>query len=370
MSRGISRDDKLRMKKIFFTVGPSEIYPTVPYHLESAIQQHILSMSHRGKEFSALYQQTEVLLKKLLSIPDEYSVFFLGSSIEAMERIIENTVEKTSFHFVDGAFSQKAASIAKELGKHVVEIPAPENSAYDFSAVSIPETAEIIFITENDTSTGLIFPHDEIYALKKRYPDKLIAVDLVSSAPYSAIDFSKIDMAFFSGQKGFGIPAGMSVLVVSPAAIEKTEELRKKGSIIGTYHNFLTLQKSRGNWQTPETPNVLNIYLLRHVLQDLEKEGIAQIRKNIDMKATLLYDSFDSNEDFESYVSDPVYRSPSTLVIKVKGGSSPIRQHLAKEGIVVGSGYGKYKDEHIRIANFPAHTIPQVKKLLDLLGIS
>jgi len=358
------------IKKIYFTVGPSEIYPTVPHHLEQAIQQQVLSMSHRGKEFSVLYQQTEVLLKKLLSIPDEYAVFFLGSSIEAMERIIENTVEKTSLHFVDGAFSQKAAGIAKELGKDVVKIPAPESSVYDFSEVSIPENAEIIFITENDTSTGLIFPHDEIYALKKKYPEKLIAVDLVSSAPYSAIDFSKIDMAFFSGQKGFGIPAGMSVLVVSPRAIKKAEELREKDIVIGTYHNFLTLQKSRENWQTPETPNVLNIYLLQHVLEDLEKEGIANIRASINRKAAMMYDFFDGNEIFEPYVRDPIYRSPSTLVIKVKGGSSTLRQRLAKEGVVVGGGYGKHKDEHIRIANFPAHTILQIEKLLDLLGRS
>jgi phosphoserine aminotransferase len=355
------------MKKIFFTVGPSETYPTLDKHFQQAMHEQIASLSHRGSWFETLYGNVEKKLKSLLSIPDDYAVFFLGSSIEAMERIIQNTVESSSFHFVDGAFSQKAAAIAKDLGKQTGEIPAPESSAYNFRSIKIPKAAELIFITENDTSTGLIFPHSEIYQLKKKYPEKLIAVDLVSSAPYSSIDFSKIDLAFFSGQKGFGIPAGLSVLIVSPQAIEKSEHLKKKGVLIGSYHSFPSLKKSRSAWQTPETPNVLAIYLFEKVLSDMKRKGITTIRQEINEKAEILYSFFEREESFTPFIKDRAFRSPSTLVIEVRGGSKLLREDLAKQGMVVGSGYGFHKDSHIRIANFPAHTTSQIEKLLDSL---
>jgi phosphoserine aminotransferase len=355
------------MKKIFFTVGPSQVYPTLEEHIKEAIKEQIPSLSHRGNEFSLLYAKVEKNLKKLLGIPDDYVVFFLGSSIEAMERIIQNTVERTSFHFIDGAFSQKAAGIAEELQKEVIRVPAPLSRDYDFKGLTIPKKAELIFITENDTSTGLIFPHEEIYSLRKKYPDTLIAVDLVSSAPYSSIDFSRIDLAFFSGQKGFGLPSGLSILVVSQKAITKSKILQKKKVNIGTYHNFPTLEKSRLSWQTPETPNVLAIYLLEKVLQDLLKKGMKNIREEIDEKASLLYNFFEKNDTFSPFVKDSHYRSPSTLVIGVNGGSKELRAKLSEKGIIVGSGYGGNKESHIRIANFPAHTKSHVLRLIRIL---
>ena len=230
------------MKKIFFTVGPSEVYPTLDKHIQKALEEQILSLSHRGREFQDIYKNAEMKLKKLLKIPEDYAVFFVGSSVEAMERIIQNTVEKSSFHFVNGAFSQKAASIARELQKEVIIEEKDAGSGFDVHSVTLPQTTELIFITENDTSTGTIFPHEDIYYLHEKYPEKLIVVDLVSSAPYSRIDFSKIDIAFFSGQKGFGLPAGMSILVVSKRALLKAKTLQDKGTMIGTYHNFPILE--------------------------------------------------------------------------------------------------------------------------------
>jgi phosphoserine aminotransferase len=41
---------------------------------------------------------------------------------------------------------------------------------------------------------------------------------------------------------------------------------------------------------------------------------------------------------------------------------------LADNGIVVGSGYGKFKDSQIRIANFPMHRTEDVKKIIEVLS--
>ena len=125
-----------------------------------------------------------------------------------MERIIQNGVETNSFHLVNGAFAESFYNEAIDQQKIAVKLEVPDGSSFDFNNLVVPPDAEIICITQNETSTGVSIDPTHISELKEKYPDKLIAVDTVSSVPYVDLDYSKIDYAFFSGQKGPGIFAG------------------------------------------------------------------------------------------------------------------------------------------------------------------
>src|SRR5205809_633861 len=105
------------MKNIYFTLGPTQLYPTVTGHIQQAIKEDILSISHRGKKFVEIYQELSHNLRLLLNIPSTHHIFFTGNSIESMERIIANTVEKKSFHIITGDFSQRFYQIASDLNK-------------------------------------------------------------------------------------------------------------------------------------------------------------------------------------------------------------------------------------------------------------
>jgi phosphoserine aminotransferase len=355
------------MKKIYFTVGPSQIYPTVVGHTHTALTDDIFSLNHRSKEFEAVYKSAVTELKKLLSIPDNYSVFFLSSGTEAMEKIIQNTVERHSFHIVTGTFGDRFYETSKELGKQ------PDHYVYDplevFSAdnISIPAEAELIALTHNDTSTGMQIPVEEIYEIGNKNPNALIAVDAVSSIPYMDIDYSKVDCVFFSVQKGFGMPAGLGVVVVSPRAMKKSQILLNKGISTGSYHNFENLDKYAQKHQTPDTPNVFGIYLLSKVLEDFNKIGIETIRSDTENKADLIYSFAQKSKTFSPLVKDFAHQSKTTIVLRVEGGSENILQKLENEGYNVGSGYGENKNDHIRIANFPSHSVDDVENLLDEL---
>lgn len=353
------------MKKIYFTVGPSQVYPNLDKHIIKAIDEDILSLNHRGEVFKKLFASTTSSLKKLMNIPNDYQIFFVSSALESMEKIIQSTVEKTSFHIISGNFGKNWAKFATQLGKEVLKYEAV--SDIDLTNLRMPKKAETICITQNDTSTGVWIPVKEIYQLKETYPEKLIAIDIVSSAPYVDIDFKFIDVAFFSVQKGFGLPAGLGVIIVSPNALEKCEKLFKKGVKIGSYHSFKTLSEKALDFQTPETPNVLNIYLLEKVTKDMIKKGLPKIRKEINQKANVLYNFFDSHKKYSPFIKDKKYRSPTTLVLDVAGDSEVLRKKLAKKGFLVGAGYGEQKLNQIRIANFPSHKIEDVKKMLKYM---
>lgn len=352
------------MKNIYFTVGPSQTYPSVEKYTLKALKEEVFSMNHRGKKFEEIFLHTQNNLKKLLLIPEDYYIFLISSGTESMERIMENCVEKSSIHVINGKFAERFYKTALELGKDAQKYEA---TGVFFAENLRMKAPELIAFTQNDTSTGMSIPMKEIKDTAKKFPKSLIALDTVSSMPYVDIDYKYVDCVFFSVQKGFGLPAGLGVLIISPRALEKAKRLQKKNLSIGSYHSFTSLFSSALKHQTPDTPNVFGIYLLNNVLKDFLKIGIKKIRQDTELKAKLLYEFLDKSKRFKPLIEDKSFRSNTTLVVNVKDSSKKLVKNLAKKGFILGSGYGERKDEDIRIANFPAHKLSDVKRLVELL---
>ena len=355
------------MKNIYFTVGPTKLFPRTKQFLNEAIKSDILSVYHRTDDFTKLFNNTCINLKKLLNIPNNYYIFFPGSATECMDRILQNLVIKSSFHFIHGAFGERFYNTAKELGKKPEFVKADYGKSFDFKNVSIPSHTELICIVQNETSTGVSISESEIKKIKKQNPDKLIAVDIVSSAPYAELDFKYLDCAFFSVQKGFGLPAGLAVLIVNEKCLQKTKLIVKnKSANIGSYHNFIKLSENAVKNQPTETPNTLGIYLLGKITEHFLKYGIEKIRKETDRKAKLLYDYFDKFEFASPFVKNIGNRSNTVIVIESEI-KEEIKKILKDNGIIVSDGYGKLKDNQFRIGNFPVQTIAEVKKIISVL---
>ncbi len=352
------------MKNIYFTPGPSQLYPTFLKHLKNALDTDLGSISHRGEKFQEIFFLAQKNLRQLMNIPKDVHIFFLSSSLESMERIIENCVGRYSFHLVNGAFSKKFYDIAYELGKYTERIISKDGHGFDADHLSVPVKSEIICVTQNETSTGVQIPESYIHKLHQRFPKKLIAVDIVSSAPYPQIDYSKVDISFFSVQKGFGMPAGLGVLTVNERALEKAKYLTKKGINIGSFHSFPALLEKEIKGQTPETPNTIFIYLLGKICEDMLKKGIDKIRNETEQKAKMVYDFFDRHEVFHPFVKDKEFRSKTSIVIDTGVKTDVLHKELVKQGLILGRGYGDYKMSQIRIANFPVHSIGDFKTML------
>ena len=254
---------------IYFTAGPSQIYPTVPKHLENAIAENIMSISHRGAEFMAIYAAMESGLRAVLEIPADYKIFVFSSATEIWERIAENCIEKESFHLVNGNFSSSFQNIVQLAGKKANAFTVADGSGFDLDEIEIPASAELIAAIANESSTGVMLPAEDLAKLRDQHPEKLIVVDAVSAVPTWEGKISDLDGLYFSVQKGFGLPAGLGVLILSPRMLAKGLELEAKGQMVGTYHRFSSLLEKSEKHQTPATPNVLGIYLLAKVCEDM-----------------------------------------------------------------------------------------------------
>jgi phosphoserine aminotransferase len=354
-------------KDIFFTPGPGQLHPLVPEFMREALAANIPSISHRSSQFEKIYEDAAKCVRASVGAPDTFQVFFLGSATEAMERIVQNCCAKNSFHFVNGAFAERFFQTAHELDRNAKEAKAAYGQGFDFDKVDIPKDIELICVTQNETSTGVMQSAESIKKLKQKHPKKLLAVDFVSSAPYPELSFDHVDAAFFSVQKCYGLPAGLGVLLVNDFCMEKSADILRLGQSIGTYHNFPTLFSYAEKNQTPETPNVLGIYLLGRVAKALVEYGMDKIRAEIDVRAKALYDFVDSGGKFSAFVKEKGFRSPTVVTAVTSGPAAPILKKLSAAGLHLGSGYGKLKDNQIRIANFPAHSIAEIEQVIEAL---
>lgn len=193
-------------------------------------------------------------------------------------------------------------------------------------------------------------------------------VDMVSSAPYPNLDYSLVDSAMFSVQKAFGMPAGLGVWIANEAMLTKSEQIRKNEGVVGTYHSLPSLWENYVKYETPETPNVMAIYVLGKVAEDMNKLGVENIRKDTDKKANLLYDFAKKSDQFDIFVENESHRSATVVVLNCQELAGKVIERLKDQtGMVLGAGYGKMKETQIRIANFPAVNVSQVETLIDNL---
>lgn len=334
--------------------------------MKQAFRDGIPSLSHRSKKFENIYAEAESGLRQLLNLPSDYHIYFTGSATEIWERTVQNLVGETSFHLVNGSFSKRFFEISAQLGKSAKKHEVAAGEGFSTS-LEVPPSTELIAVTHNETSTGVSLPLDFIYSFKTKHPDALLVVDAVSSLPYPDFDYSKLDSVFFSVQKGFGLPAGLGVWMVNDRCLAKAEELITKGRSIGSYHNLPTLHAHALKNQTPETPNVLAIYMLGQVVSDMLRHSVHKIRKETEYKSFLLYNTLKKHSRLKAFVKEEKFQSRTVMVVDSGDLTEKVTKSLLEKGMQPGDGYGSAKKHQLRFANFPTHAKEHFELLVDTL---
>lgn len=353
----------------FFTVGPSQLHPRFAFHYQQALELHLGSISHRSATFRSIYQHTEEQLRALLGFTDNHRVYFTPSATEIWERMLMNLVEKQSFHFVNGSFSKRFYEFSGTLGKQNEKYEVEQGWGFEQpEEVVIPSNTELICTTQNETSSGIQMPVEDLRKIKLKHPNILLVSDIVSSAPYPELDFSFLDSAFFSVQKGFGMPPGLGVWILNDACVAKAEALHQTGKTLGAHHTVMSFEKNRQQWETPSTPNTVAIYILGKIAEDMNRLGVKTLRKETNEKFELLQQFEQQHEGFSYTTSVKEHLSRTVAVFRVQETPSTLLQRMKQNEYILASGYGKNKEHEIRIANFPWSTPEDMQRMLKVLG--
>jgi phosphoserine aminotransferase len=347
---------------ITFAPGPSKVYDAVPQYLQDAYTQGILSANHRSAVFMDLYRDTEQLFREKLQVPADFTLLFTSSATESWEIISQSLVEHSSYHLYSGSFGKKWLEYAQYILPTTQGHKLGANESIPVDHLQLGPEVDLIAVTQNETANASQVPMSVLKALGARYPEKMIAVDTTSSMGGIALDFSLADVWYASVQKCFGLPAGLGILLLSGKAKEKVARKGEKGR----YNSLSFMLENAANYQTHYTPNVLGIYLLFRVLQEMDP--IAKVDTRLRQRMETLEQTISQSASFQLLVDNPATRS--TTVAAISGEEQAIvaiKKAAEKEGMQLGGGYGPLKASSFRIANFPAITDAEFMRLVDFL---
>jgi phosphoserine aminotransferase len=344
---------------VSFYPGPSQIYPQVADYLLDAYNSGILSANHRSQKGMDLVQETVLLFRQKLNLPSDYSIYFTSSATECWEIISQSFKPDRFLHIYNGAFGKKWFEYSQKLNpNHCQGIQFELNEL-------LPKIEsfknDIICITQNETSNGTQIGMDSIATIKNQ--GGLIAIDATSSMAGIELNWALGDIWLASVQKCFGLPAGLGILVCSAKAIQFCEQANQQNH----YNSLLNIHKNMALFQTAYTPNVLGIYLLSRVLQQIE--SISETSNKIKKQAKDWYNFFKNNNKYKLLAQNASTRSDTVIVVSSKPEAIEIlKQHTLKLGLTLGNGYGEFKTTTFRIANFPAINIQDINRLREILN--
>jgi phosphoserine aminotransferase len=347
---------------ISFYPGPSRVYAKVPRYLQDAYNHGILSINHRSEEFENISRNTTGLLKEKLNIPATYSIYFVSSATECWEIIAQSLIEKESIHIHNGAFGKKWFTHTNWLK------PGATSMAFDVQMPLNPaqlkfKSGDTLCLTQNETSNGTQVSNKVLQKIRKNNPGHLIVVDATSSMGGIELDFLAADVWFASVQKCFGLPAGLGLFICSPAALERAQSVDQRLH----YNSLLFMEDMMKLHQTSYTPNVLDIYLLMRVLEDVKPiQKVDKLIRGRYKKWEAFFDTKSNRLNF--LVKNKAVRSHTVLAIETSAELlQTIKAEAKKSGFILGNGYGDWKETTFRIANFPALKRTEIARLMDFL---
>ena len=300
-----------------FNAGPSALPLSVLQKAQSELLDFggagmsIMEMSHRGKEYEAVHNQTIALLRELMAIPEDYDVLFLqgGASLQfAMIPLNFLPTGKKAAYVTTGAWSEKALDEAKKLGE---TYEAASAKAGKFS--SIPALSDLRL--QADTAYLHLTSNNTIFGTQWReFPesgDVPLIADMSSDILSRPVDVSKFSMIYAGAQKNLG-PAGVTLVII------KKSFLATANPQLPTMLKYGTFAKDNSLYNTPPT---FGIYLMGLVLDWVKQQGgLAAVTARNEAKAALIYDAIDASNGFYKGHAVPAARSRMNITFNLPNG--------------------------------------------------
>ncbi|MBQ7257889.1 MAG: 3-phosphoserine/phosphohydroxythreonine transaminase [Abditibacteriota bacterium] len=264
----------------------------------------VIEMSHRGKEFDDVNNETNAKVRDLMGISDDYEVLFMpgGASMQFCLIPMNFIREGKSADFINtGSWATKAIKEAK-VQKDINVIWDDKEENYircpKASEIKVNPDAEYVHICENETIGGIK------YFELPECGDVPIIADMSSCIMSEVMDVNKYGMIYAGAQKNIG-PSGLALCIIRKDLLERVPE---------NICNFFKYTTHAKNASMYNTPNTWAIYILGLVCDYLKSLGGVPAMEKINReKAKILYDVIDSS-DFWRCPVDKASRSIMNVV--------------------------------------------------------
>lgn len=272
------------------------------------IGMSIMEISHRSKEYEQINDETQVLLKELLGVPDGYKTLFLqGGASTQFSMIPLNLLRagRTAGYVATGSWATKAIKEAKLIGE-VAIAATTETDGYrrmpKNSEIHVDENWAYLHLTSNETIGGVQF---------QEFPDTgnvPLIVDMSSDMLCRPVDVSKFGMVYAGAQKNLG-PSGVTVVLA------REELLADSPKHVPTMLRYDTHAKANSLYNTPPA---YSVYIVNLVLKWIKaKGGVTAIEEYNREKTDLIYNAIDTSGGFYQGLVEKDSRSTMNITFAI-----------------------------------------------------
>ena len=255
--------------------------------------QSVMEMSHRSKEYQAIFDETEANLREIMNIPDNYEVLFLqgGASTQfAMVPLNLMTKNGKADYIITGQWANKAYKEAARYGA-AREVASSKDKTFSYipktTAADFDPEADYVHICMNNTIYGTKY-----HTLPDTGDVPLVA-DISSCILSEPIDVTKFGMLYAGAQKNVA-PAGVTIVIIRKDLIGNAMD------ITPTMLNYATHSENGSMFNTPPC---YAIYIAGLTFKWIKKMGGLEKMKEInEKKAKILYDFLDNSKLFKGTV--------------------------------------------------------------------
>ncbi|MCR4799243.1 MAG: aminotransferase class V-fold PLP-dependent enzyme [Bacteroidales bacterium] len=229
----------------------------------------------RTAEFSELMFENERLMKKFAKASDDSKVVFItGSGSAGMETAIMNTLTKNDKAIIvnGGSFGHRFVELCELHNIPFEEIKlksgkvlkAEHLASYDNKGFTT------FIVNKHETSTGVHYDMQLISDFCKRN-NLFLIVDCISTFLADSFDMAQLgaDVMITGSQKALACPPGISVLVLSPKALNRVEDT----NCCCQYFDLKIALKNAERGQTPWTPAVGILRQINVRLKEIDANG-------------------------------------------------------------------------------------------------
>jgi phosphoserine aminotransferase len=333
-----------------FGSGPSKVRPEQLDHLA----QHgvaVMGTSHRQAPVKAVVRRVRDGLSELFSVPDGYEVALgNGGTTAFWDALAFGMVRRRALHLVYGEFSSKFANVTKGAPfiEESIVIEAPPGDA---PAPQGQAGTDVVAWAQNETSTGVMVP------VTRPEGDALVLIDATSGAGGLPVDVTQTDVYYFAPQKSFASDGGLWLALLSPAAVERVEEIAASDRWIPDFLSIATALENSRKDQTYNTPAVGTLLLLADQIDWMLGNGGLDwsVARTTD-SSSRLYGWAEQRPYTQPFVADPAKRSQvvGTIDFSDDVDAAAVAATLRANGIVDVEPYRKLGRNQLRVAMFPA----------------
>lgn len=349
------------MKKHNFSAGPCILPPDVLRKASEAVinfdnlDLSLLEISHRSKNFVAVMDKAQSLVRDLLNVPSGYSVLYLqgGASLEFVMvamNLMKNEGGKAAY-LDTGTWSSKAIKEAKRIGEvNVVASSKDKNYNYIPKGYDIPSGMDYFHCTSNNTIFG---------TQMKEFPktDSLMVCDMSSDIMSRRVNIEDFDLIYAGAQKNMG-PAGATVVIV------KDEILGKSGRDIPAYLDYQVHIDKESMFNTPP---VFSVYVTMLTMQWLKDNGgVDWIAERNKQKAEVIYNEIDRNSLFTGTAEVEDRSNMNACFLPIEGINTEEFDNMWKEAGINGLN-GHRSVGGYRASIYNALPLESVKVLADVM---